>query len=98
MDYSKISPNLYCGSCPQTPADVDSLLHDIGITAILTLQTQEDFEYWGIDWERLAAHYKKLGIKVQRVPVLDFSPDDLQLLSCHQCDCALVLFRIVTRQ
>ncbi len=77
MDYSKILPRLYLGSCPGSTADVDALRR-IGITAIVSLQTEEDLEYWGIDGDRLAAHYRKLGIEVRRVPVRDFSPEDLR--------------------
>jgi atypical dual specificity phosphatase len=78
MDYSKILPRLYCGSCPESTGDIDALRSEIGVTAVLSLQTEEDLNYWEINWNRLAAHYQKLGIDIRRVPVQDFSPDDLR--------------------
>ncbi len=78
MDYSKILSNLYCGSCPESTGDIDSLRSELGITAVLCLQTDEDLVGWGIDWNRLAAYYRKSGIEVRRVPVRDFSPEDLR--------------------
>lgn len=93
MDYSKILPKLHCGSCPETTGDIDTL-RNIGITAVLSLQTQEDLDYWEIDWDRLAAQYRKSGIEVQRVPVRDFSPEDLRK---HLPRCVDVLDRLVRK-
>ena len=91
MDYSKILPRLYCGSCLETTGDIDSLA-SIGITAVLSLQTDEDLVYSGVNWDRLAAYYRKSGIEVRRVPVRDFSPEDLRR---HLPRCVDVLARTV---
>lgn len=77
MECSKILSRLYCGSCPESTGDIDAL-RSIGIKAVLSLQTDEDLVYWGIKWDRLAAYYRKSGIEVRRVPVRDFSPEDLR--------------------
>ncbi|MGO8748799.1 MAG: dual specificity protein phosphatase family protein [Thermoguttaceae bacterium] len=78
MDFDKILPQLFVGSCPIQPGDIDLLRRELGITAVLNVQTDEDFAYWGIDWDRLARHYRNAGIEVRRVPVRDFDPDHLR--------------------
>ncbi len=83
MDFDKILPQLFVGSGPIQPGDIDRL-KETGITAVLNVQTDDDFAYWGIDWDQLARHYRKTGIEVRRVPVRDFDHDHLreQLPEC----------------
>ncbi len=78
LDLDPILPDVYVGSCPLSADDVDRLRRDFGVTAVLNLQTEDDFDFWGIDWPRLAAHYRESGIEVRRVPVRDFDVDDLR--------------------
>lgn len=78
MDASRILPNLFVGPCPKDPADIDQLGQALGVTAVLNLQTQQDFDYWSIDWDQLEAAYRAAGIDVRRVPIEDFNPDDLR--------------------
>ena len=78
VDYSRIFPELFVGSHPTTTADIDRLRNEIGASAVLNVQTEDDFEYWETDWPRLEAYYAKTGVVVRRVPVRDFDPDDLQ--------------------
>lgn len=77
MDYAPILPNLFVGSHPRTREDVERLQREAGMTAVLNLQTSQDFADLGIDWPALAAHYRLCGIEVHRVPVRDFDEDDL---------------------
>ena len=78
MDLDQTSPRLFVGSCPRTNEDVDRLNHEVGITAVLNVQVEEDFVYWKIDWNLLVTHYRKLNIAVRRVPVPDFCPAALR--------------------
>lgn len=78
MDLDQIFPDIYVGSCPQTTDDVDRLKGQFAITAVLNLQTDEDFQRLAIDWPRLAEYYGRHGIEVRRVPVRDFDADDLR--------------------
>ncbi len=78
MDLNEILPELLLGSCPRCADDVDQLKREHGITAVLNLQTEDDFRYWEIDWARLEARYRQSGITVCRVPVRDFDRDDLR--------------------
>ena len=77
MDYNRIHPNLYVGSCPKTLRDIN-VLNEIGVTAVLNLQTSDDERYVKIAWNALEKSYKSCGIKVRRVPVRDFDPEDLE--------------------
>lgn len=84
MDLDQILPTVFVGSCPKYPADLDSLRADYGVTAVLNLQTDEDFGYWGIDWSLLAEYYQTTGLLLCRIPVRDLEPRDLRrnLIRC----------------
>ena len=47
MDVDQILANLFVGSCPRDPADIDSLATKSGITAVLNVQT-DDISLTGI--------------------------------------------------
>ncbi len=72
IDYSQILPNLYVGTYPQKAEDIQELKDRCGITTVLNLQTDEDLCERGIDWSAMGDSYRKLGIKVHRVPLRDF--------------------------
>lgn len=78
MDFDQILPNIYVGACPRSTEQIDQLKRDFGITAVLNLQTEEDFAYWGINWDALAAHYRDSGMVARRTPTQDFNPDALR--------------------
>ena len=80
MDLDQITGNLFVGSCPTTEKDLESLKGEYRITAVLTVQTEDDFDYWGIIWKRFEKKYHELGIEVRHVPVHDF---DAVLLHCN---------------
>ena len=86
MDFAQVLPEVYVGSCPASLEDIDLLHRKLGVTAVLSLQTDEDLERLDCDWPRLRAHYRRLQIRVRRVPVQDFDGDDLrrQLPRCVQ--------------
>jgi protein-tyrosine phosphatase len=77
IDHSQILPNLFVGSYPKTAEDV-SVLKSVGITGILNLQTQEDFDYHSVDWSSMRAIYFTHQIEVRRVSIRDFDDDDLR--------------------
>jgi protein-tyrosine phosphatase len=83
VDPDQVFPNILVGACPRTAEHIDQLKNDFGITAILNLQTEEDFDYWGVNWEALAAHYRDSGIVVCRTPVRDFDANALRRNLAH---------------
>lgn len=78
MDVSQILPNLLVGSYPRSTDDIDQLKGDFGVTAVLSVQTDEDMMHWGVNWLRFEPYYRNAGVKVRRVPVRDFDPEDLR--------------------
>ena len=84
MDYDQILSQLFVGSRPRMVGDIDELVRDAGVTAVLNLQTDEDMYWFDTDWEKLEAHYQKTKIEVVRFPIRDFDPNDLRekLPSC----------------
>ena len=78
MNYNQVLPEVFVGSYPETEEDIDLLKTKLGVTAVLSLQTDEDLERLGCDWRRLQAHYRRSKILVRRVPVKDFDSEDLR--------------------
>jgi protein-tyrosine phosphatase len=78
MRVDGILPQILVGSCPLSRTDIDQLKADFGVTAVLNLQTEDDFRYMGIDWPDLEAHYREAAIAVRRSPVRDFDPASLR--------------------
>ena len=78
MHVSPILANkLLIGSCPVNEADIEQL-KAAGVSAVLSLQTDEDFEQRDIDWRAMEAGYRRLGMEVRRWPITDFSPRDMR--------------------
>ena len=78
MNLSQILPRLFVGSCPTNADDINHLKVDYGITAILNLQTDNDFDYCDLDWSRIEARCRELQLDVRRIPVRDFDGEDLR--------------------
>ena len=76
INFSRIEPNIFVGSAPQTKMDADRLAQ-MKITAVISLQSDADLKGHGIDWTKLQNDYEDLGILVQRFPVVDFDEADL---------------------
>lgn len=77
MEFDQILPNLFVGSCPKTADDVKTL-QDQGITAVVNLQSDDDFQVQGIEWSAMRAGYFASRIDARRVPITDFDDDDLR--------------------
>jgi protein-tyrosine phosphatase len=78
INLDRIKPEIFIGSYPQNHVDIDRLKSGPGITAVLNLQTDDDFSSLGVDWPRLTRGYKERAIICQRWPITDFSPQDLE--------------------
>ena len=77
MYYSIILDNLFVGGCPVSQSDVNTL-RELGITAVLNLQNDDDFKYWKIDYDMLLSAYEQSHISLVRYPIRDFDIADLQ--------------------
>lgn len=78
MDYTRITSRIVVGSSPLGVGDIDQLIAETEISAVINMQTESDFAYWQIDWPVLEAYYQQRGIEVRRTPVLDFNPPELR--------------------
>jgi len=87
MEFDRLTEKLFVGSCPTAGTDIE-FLKKSGITAVFTVQTDEDFDFWGIDWKKFEKQYRDLGIAVRRVPVPDF---DTQALRRKLPECVAAL-------
>lgn len=78
INLTLIQPTLFVGTYPQSEVDLDRLRSGPKITAVLNLQTDEDFQKLGVDWERMQSAYLDRDMLCQRWPITDFSPSDLE--------------------
>lgn len=78
MTYSKILPRLYVGSGPCGLADVQSVKEELGVTAVLNLQTDDDFQARPLAPVHLESIYRGYGMEMRRLPIQDVDPDDLR--------------------
>ena len=76
LDLSQIQANLLVSTAPLSKEDVGELgAHHV--TAVLSLQTDDDLTEHGLRWEQLVRWYSAAGIVPTRVPIRDFSAEDL---------------------
>lgn len=92
MDLDQILPRLYVGESPELVDDIDILRDKHRITAVLCLQTDEDFHNLHLDWAPLEARYAEREMALCRIPVRDFDGDDLRL---HLPECVEELAKLL---
>lgn len=73
--FGRIDDHLAVGSAPET-ADLAWLVAQ-GLDGLLCLQSDADLAERGWDWPARVAACASLGIEAERVPIVDFEPDDL---------------------
>ncbi len=78
MDYNGILPRLWVGSCLRSAGEIDRLVREVRITAIISLLTDPDIERLGIDWQVLQTHCVRRGVRLYRLPVKDGDSQDLR--------------------
>lgn len=78
LHYDEVADRLYVGSYPQSPEDVRYLKDELGVTAVLSLQDDDDHELLGIRWDLLGSAYRRAGLLAIREPIEDFSPKALR--------------------
>lgn len=76
LDFNEIIPaRLWVGGYVR-PEDVTHL-EQLGITTVVSLQTDGDLSYYGVSLLELAALYRDAGIVFRRVPTPDFDREAL---------------------
>jgi protein-tyrosine phosphatase len=88
MNPSEVLPRLLVGSCPAGADDIERLQTAHGVTAILSLQTDDDLEERQLDWNRIEADCRRQAIVARRIPVERFDVED-GLATLSHCVVAL---------
>lgn len=76
INFNQIEDSIFIGSAPQNDLDV-ARLAQMKITAVISLQSDEDLTAHRIDWQKLQNDYQQNSIDIQRFPINDFDEVDL---------------------
>lgn len=76
INFDLVESGIYIGSAPQTSVDV-ARLKQLKITAVISLQSDDDLKTRKTDWSKLTASYQHNDIHVARFPINDFDETDL---------------------
>lgn len=76
LKFSELDEHLVVGSGPTCADDVGALA-DLGITAVVSLQTDADLGERGLLWEIFWRLWVSRGVVATRVPIVDFDKRDL---------------------
>lgn len=77
MQYSKITEQLYVGSCMQTGNDVEALA-SLGITAVLNFQSLIEAENWGINSNSIKECCQRSNILMINYPIREGDSFDMR--------------------
>ncbi|KAK1299307.1 hypothetical protein QJS10_CPB14g00119 [Acorus calamus] len=78
MRCSKITEQIYIGSCIQTDADVQTLVNDLGITAILNFQSESERANWGINSTSINDSCQRSNVLMINYPIREVDSIDLR--------------------
>ena len=76
LNFGHIESDIFVGSAPQSSVDV-ARLSQMRITAVLSLQSDEDFRTHRIDWNTIQSAYRYNNIEIHRFSIKDFDEADL---------------------
>lgn len=76
VDLDIVNGKLLVGSRPQDERDVEQL-KKLGVTAVLSLQSDTDLSRTGLSWAALWRLQVERGLEVHRHSITDFNPQDL---------------------
>ncbi|XP_059282031.1 phosphoglucan phosphatase LSF1, chloroplastic isoform X1 [Lycium ferocissimum] len=78
MRYSKITEQIYVGSCIQKEADVEMLSDVVGITAVLNFQSGIEAENWGINTNIINESCQRFNILMINYPIREGDSFDMR--------------------
>lgn len=78
MQFTKITGDIFVGSCLQTVADVQTVAKDLGITAVLSFQCKSEQANWGIHGESIKHSLNKDGVLAIDCPIREVDSVDLR--------------------
>jgi atypical dual specificity phosphatase len=92
MNYVQILSNLYIGTSPKTPANIDALLAQLRITAVINMQTPSEMRTANYNWNDVRTHYAIRGIRLAHLPVQD---GNTAALHRRLADCVHILETLI---
>ncbi|KAF8701861.1 hypothetical protein HU200_033186 [Digitaria exilis] len=78
MQYSKITEQIFVGSCIQTERDEKMLSETVGITAVLNFQSESERINWGINSEAINNSCRENNILMVNYPIREVDSMDLR--------------------
>lgn len=69
----EVADRLWVGPCPSSPELIGRLNRELGITGLVSVQTDSDIESLGLSWPLLWRFLLTSQINVNRVPIEDFN-------------------------
>ncbi|KAL1538568.1 Phosphoglucan phosphatase lsf1, chloroplastic [Salvia divinorum] len=78
MRYSKITEQIYVGSCIQTKEDVQTLSTTAGVTAVLNFQSTSEAANWGLDLNSINESCQNSNILMVNYPIRDADSFDMR--------------------
>ena len=76
LNWGEIRRDLVIGSCPIRPSDIDRIYDDTGVSAVLSVQTEECRSALGIHYDELEEHASSRGLLLLNAPIRDFDAED----------------------
>lgn len=80
LNWDDITDNIVVGACPRSPGDVDRLVEEAKVDAIICLQSDGCFDALKIDWQAIRERGLERGVMMTRVAVWDFNHADQALM------------------
>ncbi len=75
--FTPLDDELAVGSHPHAPEHALLLTEEHGIRALVCLQSDEDLSDRGLQWSLLWQMWLRSGVKVSRIPIIEFDKKDL---------------------
>ena len=76
LNWGEIRHDLVIGSCPIRRTDLDQIHDNTGVSAVLSVQTDDCRSALGIAYQAREMHASKRGLLVLNAPIRDFDPED----------------------
>lgn len=78
MRYSKITEQMYVGSCIQNETDVETLSRVVGVTAVLNFQSVTEAQNWGINSKLVNESCQHSNILMINYPIREVNSFDMR--------------------
>ncbi|NND82586.1 MAG: hypothetical protein HKN50_09175 [Gammaproteobacteria bacterium] len=76
INFGAVDEHIFVGNAPYSDVDI-ARLHQLKVTAVLSLQSDTDLRNHEVDIDQLQQSYSGHDIVFQRFPIIDFDEQDL---------------------